>query len=204
MAARRLSERSDLRRRTGGRSERRRILVVTEGTKTEPSYLQGLCAYLRQTGVRVCGVYVRGEGRDPERVVKKAALETGDGRLVGGRDGFESVWCVFDVDEHRTLQTGIRAAARHGFHTVVSNPCFEIWLLWHYEDCRRSIDSTELRRRLRRYGIDKAVPKDFLFARTTVASGRAGNTTGVIPANPGTGMAALVHHIMGDAPARPR
>jgi RloB-like protein len=54
------------------RPERNRILVVTEGEKTERQYLEGLASYARKTGLSVQPADVRGRGRDPMSVVRRA------------------------------------------------------------------------------------------------------------------------------------
>ena len=46
----------------------------------------------------------------------------------------DSVWCVFDVDNHSntTLEKAVRYAENVKVNTVISNPCFELWYLLHY------------------------------------------------------------------------
>ncbi|PSL01019.1 RloB-like protein [Murinocardiopsis flavida] len=51
-------------------------------------------------------------------------------------DGYDEVWVVVDVDDHATLDEALQKGRQADIPIVVSNPCFEIWLIWHYEDCR--------------------------------------------------------------------
>ena len=48
---------------------------------------------------------------------------------------YEKVFCVFDVDDNSQLQ--LNQAQKDGkvnnMHLIISNPCFEYWLLLHFE-----------------------------------------------------------------------
>jgi hypothetical protein len=166
---------SNLRRRRNVRPERPRILIVTEGELTEPQYFKGLAKTLRATGVEVCKLSVTGLGEDPDRVVREAADRSGrgTGRSVG-EDAYEHVWCVIDVDDHATLSRAMRRARALSIDMAVSNPCFEIWLLWHYKVHSSHVARSELRRKLRQHGIlDKSLPATFPYGSYAVAIDRA-------------------------------
>ncbi|SFS55511.1 RloB family protein [Saccharopolyspora flava] len=196
MAKKRLREKTDLRRPTGNRRERSRILVVTEGEQTELQYFKGLCRFLRATGVSVTGVDVKTEGRDPLSVVNRARRETRNEKLVGARDGFNAVWCVVDVDDHETLPEAVELAQRMKFNVAVSNPCFEMWLLFHFEACTRYTTRSELRAKLRKFGVDgKSIPSGFPYKDAPLASKRAPRFDGAVPENPGSGVHALSDYL---------
>ncbi|UCM87544.1 RloB family protein [Streptomyces marincola] len=159
-------------RKRGTRGERRKILVVTEGTRTEPQYFDGLCAHVRATATQVVSVRTVGVGRDPVRGVREAEQRRAEEQRKG--DPFDEVWCVVDVDEHRNLEQALALAGKRGVATAVSNPCFEIWVLWHYADCVAACTQEELRRRLKRHGFsDKNVPRNFPYAAYPDALRRA-------------------------------
>ena len=40
----------------------------------------------------------------------------------------------------------------------MSNPCFEVWLLWHFEDWTREGSSSEVQHAARRHGLGKSIP----------------------------------------------
>jgi hypothetical protein len=48
----------------------------------------------------------------------------------------DEVWCVFDVDEHPKLAEARDQANANGIQLAVSNPCFELWLLLHFQEHR--------------------------------------------------------------------
>lgn len=116
-----------------------RILIVCEGAKTEPNYLEDIRRELRlaTANIEVC----RGEGRSPGTIVKYA-LERFD-----EDDEFDRVYCVFDRDEHADYEASVERCrqlrkmnknAKHCLFTAItSNPCFEYWLILHFEDTSR-------------------------------------------------------------------
>lgn len=189
---------TDLTRRRGTRRERPRILIVTEGVRTEREYFEGLAQFARATGVDFCTATVVGLGRDPRRVVEEAIRRKAEDRRANARqDRYSRIWCVFDVDTHDTLGEAIALAHSNEIGVAVSNPCFEIWLLWHFEDQRAGIEAKILARRLRRHGfVDKSIPRGFSFARHADALIRASTQPDTqpyaAPANPGTSVPGLV------------
>nr|WP_083828844.1 RloB family protein [Parafrankia sp. EUN1f] len=166
--------------------------MVTEGERTEPGYFDGLARAIRATGVRVVNAKVIGTGRDPETVVRQALTHR------AYRDDFDAYWCVVDVDSHNTLSKALDLAAREQIAVAVSNPCFEIWLLWHYVDHTAHIRPDGLRKALRKHRFaDKALPGDFPFERYQAAVDRAvraapESSAGSRGPNPSSSVAALV------------
>lgn len=172
------------------RAERSRLLIVTEGLKTEIQYFEGLLQLLRASGSAVRGVRSKGIGKDPSRVLAAAhAINDQD------TDGYDEIWLVVDVDEHTTLETALEEGARAGIPIVVSNPCFEIWLLWHYEDCGAHQDTRQAIARLAKHGhTDKQIPNSFHYDAYPEAVRRAAERAapGEIGPNPSTAMPKLL------------
>lgn len=116
------------RRENGLRSSRSRvrtrprILVVCGGVRTEVGYLEGIRDSIPGRSV---DINLRARAKSPQQVVDWAVKlsATGD---------FDQAWCVFDVDEF-DLEEANRRASRHGVRLAVSDPCFELWLLLHFE-----------------------------------------------------------------------
>lgn len=116
------------------REKNKRYLIVCEGTKTEPQYLQELLADFRilPQMVRVAA----NDGVSPDRVVAHALMLYEDDKVTG--DPFDQVYCVFDRDQHTTFDSAVQrtkdlAAAGIPFVAITSTPCFEIWLLLHFD-----------------------------------------------------------------------
>lgn len=186
--------RAKLGRQRGVRQERKRLLIVTEGEETEPQYFEVLARFARATGVDVYAAKVIGLGCDPLTLVRQSIRRRAD----AGEDAYHEVWCVCDVDEHDTLPSAISVARRERINLAITNPCFELWLLWHYRDYGRSTDKRLLKKALKPYGItDKHLPAKFPFSAYPEAVVRAQQRqadTGTydVPPNPGASVGRVV------------
>lgn len=134
-------------RKPSGRTTRpkrqlaRRILVVTEGTLTEPQYVEGLSRYLRNAGATAIVKSVA-VGKDPMKVVRKC-IEIRDKAASDGKDYHDCV-CLVDVDQHEALPAACQLANKESVLLLVSNLKFEAWLRWHVEEKRSALSSTHL------------------------------------------------------------
>jgi hypothetical protein len=72
---------------------------------------------------------------------------------------WDEVWGVFDVDEHPKLDQARQLADANAIKLAVSNPCFELWALLHFQDQRAHIERHRARAALQRHlpGYDKAL-----------------------------------------------
>lgn len=137
----------DLRRRTAVRPERRTIVVFCEGEVTEPDYINGLkrLPQIRENTAIV--IEVEPGRRDvPRPLVNRAVERASD-------DEVDECWCVFDVEwprNHPNLPEAIQLAKAHGIRLAISNPCFELWLALHFEDCTAFMSTEDAERRSRR------------------------------------------------------
>jgi hypothetical protein len=139
MMARKQPVRGDraLRRRVATRRPRKTLLVFCEGERTEPDYLNAL---KQQRAVRdVASVDLRVQaGRSsakPRSLVEMAAAARK--RAVAEDAEIDEFWCVFDVEwpqNHAGLTDAVGYASRNGIQLAISNPCFEVWLILHFQD----------------------------------------------------------------------
>ncbi len=128
MSPRRGRSSKSFRRRPASRDPQATVLIVCEGEKTEPNYFRSLCRALRLTSVRVVG---EGCGNAPISIVDYA--------LVAGV-AYDAIWCVMDVEEdgkNPSLRPALNKATDHKLKIVLSNPCFEYWILLHFQDSGR-------------------------------------------------------------------
>ncbi len=73
-------------------------------------------------------------GKDLDQTVQKAIEEVRRTEAKGADFEYDEIWCVFDVEQRAQLAADARASARrNGFHTAISNPAFEVWLLAHFQ-----------------------------------------------------------------------
>jgi hypothetical protein len=199
------AEGRSLRRQVAIRTPRKTLLVVCEGTRTEPDYLRAL---KQQPAVRdVAAVDLRvetGRGRtDPKSLV---ALAVAARNTAIDDDGeIDEFWCVFDVEwptNHPGLEEAIRQACNNSIEVAVSNPCFELWLILHLQDQSAWLDSDDARRlRARLDGSkDKGLEASVYMSRTADTAKRAQalderhqlNGTRFPRNNPSSGM----HHLL--------
>jgi hypothetical protein len=119
----------------------RRILVVTEGLRTEPQYVEGLNRHLRSKGTTAVVKAVT-VGKDPLKVVQKCIEKRHEADQ--NDKGYDKCVCLVDVDEHTNLAAAAQLADQEEIHLLISNLKFETWLRWHVEDKRSALTSTQL------------------------------------------------------------
>lgn len=120
------------------REPKPKVLIVCEGKKTEPDYLNEIKNKYRLANVVV--IYASTVGSAPVSVVecaKEKNKEQSD--LYGDNEQFEKVFCVYDTDEHESLDKASQLIHENNFKAIISNVCFEYWLLLHYEYTRAPI-----------------------------------------------------------------
>jgi hypothetical protein len=127
----------------------KRICVCCEGQKTEPAYLRGLRRHLRNNLIEID--VVPGPGV-PATVVARAVEKQRDSARARKRhpdEVYDEVWAVFDRDEHPGYAGAIETARVSGVHAANSNPCFELWLLLHFQDQTAALERDDACARLK-------------------------------------------------------
>jgi hypothetical protein len=160
---------ASLQRRRALRDSYDVVLIVCEGSKTEPRYF---CELRDDLGLNNFNVVVTGEsGSDPDSVVQFAI------RTAKNDGGYDRLFCVFDRDQHATYQAAIDRArsARIGIpvNTITSVPCFEYWLLLHFTYTDRAFTCAgnrspcdEVISELRRHLLDYAKADHGIYMQT--------------------------------------
>jgi hypothetical protein len=120
-----------------------RYLIVCEGEKTEPQYFRAMIGALGINAQRI--KIARNDGNSPDRIVNHG-LQLYENDLKLG-DGFDQVYCVFDRDTHSTFDDAlmkIKSLKAKGkpFCSITSTPCFEYWLLLHFEFTDKAFAAT--------------------------------------------------------------
>lgn len=115
-----------------------RVLIVTEGSKTEPLYFEDIRQQKRIPSAHIA--VIPSIGTEPLQIVEYAVSKFNETRE------FECVYAVFDRDDHQTYGQALRRAQQLDgtlknterqavrFTAVPSVPCFELWLLLHFQD----------------------------------------------------------------------
>jgi len=55
---------------------------------------------------------------------------------------------MFDRDEHPRFDEAKDMASGNGIQLAISNPCFELWGIYHYQECNAPLDRYECQRKL--------------------------------------------------------
>lgn len=105
---------------------KKRILIVSEGINTEPSYFQQF--RVPGTDVKTIG---KGEGTrklvgEVERVLKEETRKSGF--------AFDEIWVAFDKDDFTDFNIAIQEAKNKGYHVAYSNQAIEYWFILHFVD----------------------------------------------------------------------
>ena len=123
----------DLERNKARRAPYAKVLVVCEGSKTEPIYFAELKDYYK---INSANITIDGSGGSSPVSVVKYARELYAREKTRG-DPYDRVYCVFDKDTHAGYQAALDEIAaikrpHNIFFSINSVPCFEYWLLLHY------------------------------------------------------------------------
>lgn len=109
-----------------------RVLIVCEGSKTEPNYFEQFRK--GENDHFVYDIECEGKGLNTIGVVdaaiaKKAAAEKTP-------TPYDSVWAVFDRDSFSKARfnAAIKKAQAHGIEVAWSNEAFELWYLYHFHN----------------------------------------------------------------------
>lgn len=173
-------QRQQLERKLARRASYDRILIVSEGSKTEPNYFSEIRQAYR---LHTANVEVRPSelGTAPIQVVQyaKELFEFGDKHKNIQPRAFEQVYAVFDRDDHGSYFDALKMAESLDgklkndnkqfvrFQAIASVPSFELWLLLHYEDIQAPIHRDEVMRRLKTHipGYEKGATRAFSITR---------------------------------------
>lgn len=173
-------QQKQLERKQGRRASYDRILIISEGSKTEPNYFLEIRAAYRLHTANVA-VWRNTVGMTPIQAVQFAEhlFIYGDRHQNIQPRAFEQVYAVFDRDDHNSYFDALRLAeSLNGklrndegrpvvFRAIASVPCFELWLLLHYEDIQAPLHRDEVIRRLKLHipDYEKGTGKAFEITR---------------------------------------
>lgn len=189
-----------------------RVLIVCEGSKTEPNYLRELIAHCQLSSANV---QITGEGGSAPISVVDHAI-----KLFDKDPDYNAVFCVFDRDAHDSFEAAVqrvrdrKLVRRDGrrkfgdarFQAITSTPCFEYWILLHFQYTTAQMSRfTDVAPRLRAVPelVAYAKGERGLFARThahlqtALNNADRANQSAVAAAtdNPTTDMPELVRYL---------
>ncbi len=158
-----------------------KILIVCEGSKTEPKYFKSIRQHRRLQTLQVKIIDAAGK-TDPRSIVQRAIEERQQIKAENGWEKLDQAWAVFDGDEHietdpKNWEQAIQTAAKQKINLAITNPCFEFWYLLHYQDALSQMTAATALKKLKQHvpQYDKSSPMypDPLADRTHQAINRA-------------------------------
>jgi RloB-like protein len=142
-------------------SRRQRVIYVfTEGTLTEPCYIDWLKEFKDEQAEKKPS----SPGEVPVRISIEWDERTHSGRRGPARSKYHrkplelvraavklkrekeneargwakkywpTVWCLFDRDDHNGVNEAVKLAKGNEIQVAYSHPCFELWRLLHYQN----------------------------------------------------------------------
>lgn len=191
------------------RIAKERVLIVCEGEKTEPLYFHAIRQKLRLSTAYLFPVQSE-NGTNPMNVVQSAF------EMFNTENAWDRVYCVFDRDSHQHFCEAIKYASEKDgklyndensavcFKTIISDPCFELWLLLHFETVTAETDRRAVQQAVKRYikkykkGYEHAYKdtEEKLEIAFSNAEKIAGNFDGKTSKNPFTNVNTLVDFLL--------
>ena len=186
---------NSLKRRPPSREALRQYLIVCEGEVTEKHYFDDL-RIQKQISIEIEFI----AGATPKTLVEWAVRK----KRALGRGEEKEIWVVFDVDTHPFLAEARQQAKDNSIRVAISNPCFELWALLHFQDQSAYIKCAEVRNLCKKHmpRYDKELPCSKLLPlyeealRRAQALQKAHEANGTVGANPSTGVFDLVRSIL--------
>lgn len=167
-----------LARKRASRETFDRILIVCEGSKTEPQYFNEIRREYRLHSANIC-IQPGGYGTSPKQVIDFARdlFLNGDSHLGIERCSFEQVYAVFDRDAHLSYYDALKYSEilekkfkknkkPIQFKAIASVPNFELWLLLHFQFVSKPIERDEVIFLLKQYLKDYEKGRAGYFSMT--------------------------------------
>ncbi|CAC9642385.1 hypothetical protein [uncultured Gammaproteobacteria bacterium] len=112
-----------------------RVLLVSEGKKTEQYYFKGLCQHLR-ISIEIKDINKTSLGSLLEKVIRIVNQAKYEKNL------FTQVLFIGDKDNFKHYkQDKQKIQSLNNFHVFFSEPCFEYWLLLHFQPISKPFNS---------------------------------------------------------------
>lgn len=107
------------------------ILIICEDKVSSHDYLKKAAQHFRASAI----VEVDHCGKtDPQGIAENALRRCKD---------YERVYCVVDRDSHKNFHAAIKIVAdsKKNVELIISNPCFEYWIIIHFNYTRKGYTS---------------------------------------------------------------
>jgi hypothetical protein len=115
----------------------KKIVISTEGTKTEPGYFKALSTIIREN-IAFIHLERNVTGHSAPKYIVGLIDEyiREESKQFGSRKDLErfndEYWVIIDTDSWLDLPEIAEVCKKKGYHLAISNPCFELWILMHF------------------------------------------------------------------------
>lgn len=116
--------------------------IFVEGEVTECCYLKQIRRLIRSNLIEI---HVYGAQGAPKTLVEAASQKSYELKRAR-RQGPYEVWAVFDIDQHPRVSEAIVQANANNVGLCISDPCFELWLVFHFRDYDAPVDRRAIQR----------------------------------------------------------
>lgn len=121
-------KRKDLARPETHWSKKPLYVIATEGEVTEKVYFNGL---FRRKNIRMPILSTQKGNSSPDRVLRRLSEYKNEHNAAP-----EELWLVIDRDywDKKKLEKIKKDCESKNYNLIISNPCFELWLLLHQKN----------------------------------------------------------------------
>lgn len=135
-----MRQKRSLRRAAATRSPKRKFIIYTEGKNTEPDYFRAIRRDLLGALVDVELIHAGVPMTIAERACEYAGQLKRSRRRKSSFEEADQIWAVFDRDEHPNVSEALERCRAGNVGVAFSDPCFELWLVLHFDEHDRPDD----------------------------------------------------------------
>jgi hypothetical protein len=154
---RKARQENEMKRQQASRDSFERVLITCEDSDATPSYLRVILDDLKLTNVEIRPDKKKPDpngcewANTPDKVIEYA-------RCLKKKDkGYDKVYCVIDQDKHDYFLAALKTAQENNIAVIVSIPCFEYWLLLHFEYTTRPFQAGPTKGSKKSSNCDKVI-----------------------------------------------
>jgi hypothetical protein len=150
--------------------------LFCEGKNTEPDYFQAVAKKYDQALIELVFQNV---GTDAKTISNNAIQKYSEIKSCKSLSENDKVWVVFDRDANENVINCVNNCKKKRVGVAFSNPCFELWLILHFEDFDKPLDRHKVQSHLEKLiaGYDRKKGKtanwDQIMEFVEVAENRA-------------------------------
>lgn len=119
-------------------------VIATEGEVTEKLYFNGL---FRRKNIRMPILFTKKGNSSPEKVLRRLSEYKNEHNAAPNE-----LWLVIDRDywNKETLQKIEQECRNKHYNLIISNPCFELWLLLHRDNPKNPLTASECEKEIKK------------------------------------------------------